>query len=73
MSIHLSYLSVYLKIYITQHNISPTELSHKTGISLHQIKAMLAGERTDVSIVHIMRFADLFGMTLEAFIKQMDK
>jgi len=64
MPYHLPYLSDQLRSYMAENSITKAELSRRTGIAPHQLKAMLAGEHTDYNVKHIMKFAELFGVTM---------
>jgi len=70
MPIHLPYLSVCLEAHMAKNNVTQVELSRQTEISPHQIKAMLAGEHTEYTIRHVMKFAELFGVTIQEVLER---
>jgi len=70
MPYYLPNLSDQLKVYMSENNITKAELSRRTGIAPHQIKAMLAGGHTVYNIKHVMRLAELFGVTMQEILER---
>jgi len=70
MSIYLPHLSDCLKTYMAENNVTQADLSRRTEIAPHHIKAILAGEHTEYTIRHVMKFAELFGVTMQEVLEK---
>jgi DNA-binding Xre family transcriptional regulator len=68
MAITMPCLCFYLQAYSAENNLSIKEFSKRTGISKQQLKKIVLGERVEIYFKHLMRFAELYEMTVSDFI-----